>query len=115
MDDARVIEHYSSVYFLRRDKMEKTEIILIALTLLLVFVGFQIQKVVALFRTSSGVNALPIPVKTVMSASVLEKKPVKKTTVHKSTGKKSTAKTALKKSVKKQPKKSSAKTAPKKA
>ena len=87
--------------------MEHSVIVLVALVLLIVFAGFQFQKLVVLFRKESDVKSDPVPLKKVVIAeevnlSQQEKKVKTKTkkaktaaektkTVGKKTAKKTTA------------------------
>ncbi len=92
--------------------MEHSEIILIALILLIVFAGAQVQKVINLFRKPVAPADLPVPVKTVVSAQKAVETPreaiapvAKKVSVKKPAAKKPTDKKAA---VKKAPVKKTA-------
>ena len=74
--------------------MEHSIIMLVALVLLIVFAGFQFQKVLALFRTESEAPS-PVAIKTVVKAESVVEPKTKKVVSKKG---KTTSKTATKKS-----------------
>ena len=83
--------------------MEHSIIVLVALVLLIVFAGFQFQKVLDLFRTSKE-RELPATVKTVVKAEdVVAPKSKTKKTVNSSAKKASVAKKSTKKVSNKKP------------
>ena len=83
--------------------MEHSIIVLVALVLLIVFAGFQFQKVLDLFRTSKEVE-LPATVKTVVKAEdIVASKSKTKKTVKSSAKKASAAKKSTKKVSNKKP------------